>query len=73
MLGGCAEKTASGAKYFSVLSRMLFTWTIDSHKEGTADRNELMGFFTKGLQIWGKYDSIEGKILKIRAKMSFYK
>lgn len=26
----------------SVLSSMLFTWTTDSNKERTADRNELM-------------------------------
>ena len=42
-VAGCAEKTASGKKCYSVLSRMLLSWTMDADKEGTVDKNELIG------------------------------
>lgn len=42
-MAGCAEKTASGKKCYSVLSRMLLSWTMDADKEGTVDKNERIG------------------------------
>lgn len=39
------RELVSGARNVSVLPRILLTWAIDCRlqKEGTADRNELMG------------------------------